>query len=415
MESYKTSSADALHAIRRRYYSVRLFDAIGPSFIFAIYPLFLRARGLNQFEINCVAATYFLVTFMTDIPTGAFADAVGRRASYVMGCMVSAASYALYFFASHYATFLIAETIRAIGGTLRNGAADAWAIDALDAAGHLGPKDVIFSRVAQLFSFGAMMGALVGAYSARIDIALPFLFGVAGNIMMALVGWAQMRGEARGGHAQSAGSIVARIRMRMIVGVREGLHTRTILMLALANAITVAAWAPQWFEWPLFFNAAFHRGPQVVGWLYGLFAVAALIGSEICARITLERSSRAGFLASGVTIQSVCFLGAGILIGSTWMVMAFFFAANLLAGILGPLYMSWYNEQIDEAHRATMLSFQTTFTTFGSAAGLPGGGVIADRFGLAVAWRFGGVLAALAMPIYLALRPLAEAAIAEVD
>src|SRR5947207_762937 len=105
----------AVRSITRRYYAVRLFDAIGPSFIFAIYPLFMHARGLNQFQMNCVAATYFLMTFLTDIPTGAFADAVGRRTSYVLGSVISVASFVIYFYAYHYSTFLVAEIIDAVG------------------------------------------------------------------------------------------------------------------------------------------------------------------------------------------------------------------------------------------------------------------------------------------------------------
>jgi MFS family permease len=417
METPSASGPLAVRAITRRYYAVRLFDAIGPSFIFAIYPLFMHARGLNQFQMNCVAATYFLMTFLTDIPTGAFADAVGRRVSYVMGCALSVVAFMIYFYAFRYSTFLIAEIIDAVGGTLRNGAADAWAVDALDDAGHVGSKDLIFSRVAQVFRFGAMFGALIGAYCARIDIALPWLLGAGAQALMGVAAFFLMRREKRRGVAPTMNTIVAQVRTRVIGGIREGIHTRVILMLAVANAITVVAWAPQWFEWPLFFNAAFNSGPQVVGWLYGLFAVAGMIGSEICARLYLEKSSRAAFLGGGVIIQSACFLAAGVFFERMWLVMGFFCAANLIAGVLGPIYMSWYNEEIDEAHRATMLSFQTTFTTFGSAVGLPLGGGLADRFGLAIAWKFGGILSAVSAPIYLALRtkPHPQVVPSEVD
>jgi MFS family permease len=80
----------AVLSVTRRYYCVWGFYAFAPSFIFAIYPLFLRSRGLNQFQVNTVAGTYFLVTFLTDVPTGAFADAIGRRVSVVLGCALHA-------------------------------------------------------------------------------------------------------------------------------------------------------------------------------------------------------------------------------------------------------------------------------------------------------------------------------------
>jgi MFS family permease len=394
----------AIRGITRRYYVMRLFDAIGPSFIFGIYPLFMHARGLNQFQMNCVAATFFLMTFMTDIPTGAFADAVGRRVSYVLGCALSVGAFVIYFFAFRIQLFFIGEIVDAVGGTLRNGALDAWAVDALDDAGHVGTKDVIFSRVSQVWRFGAMTGALVGAYAARADIALPWLLGAAGQVAMGIAALILMRGEKRRGIRPTIHTIGAQVRERVIGGVREGVSNRIILLLAIANAVTLAAWAPYWFEWPQFFNAGFNSGPQVVGWVFALFAVAGMIGAEVTARWEPAPSRRALLLGLGVAIQGSFFFMAGVFNHRTWLVMGLFFAANMAAGSLGPVYLSWYNEEIDESRRATMLSFQTTFATFGSAAGLPIGGAIADRFGLAIAWKFGGVLSILASPFYLALR-----------
>lgn len=108
-------------------------------------------------------------------------------------------------------------------------------------------------------------------------------------------------------------------------------------------------------------------------------------------------------------------LMAAFVTRSRWAVMSLFFAANLVGGVLAPVYMSWFNDEIDEAHRATMLSFGNTFNTMGAAAGLPIGGVIADRFGLAIAWGFGGILSSISAPLYLTLRPRAVASLEEVD
>ena len=84
---------NAIRSIIRRYYVVSACYVFGPLFIFAVYPLFLRSRGLDQLQINVVVAAYVLMTFLTDVPTGAFADAVGRRAAVVVGCSLHAAAF----------------------------------------------------------------------------------------------------------------------------------------------------------------------------------------------------------------------------------------------------------------------------------------------------------------------------------
>src|SRR5207247_501770 len=76
------------HSIVRRYYGVWLAYSLAGGFLGGVYPLFLRARGLNQFEINSVLAVYFAVAFLFDVPTGAFADAPGRRRSFMVVCLL---------------------------------------------------------------------------------------------------------------------------------------------------------------------------------------------------------------------------------------------------------------------------------------------------------------------------------------
>src|SRR5579863_8949096 len=187
--------------ILRRYYTVWAVYSLANGFLFAVYPLFLRARGLTQFEMNSVLATYFAVTFLTDVPTGAFADALGRRRSFVLGCMIRLLAFMLYFFAHNYPVFLLAEAIDGIGTTFCNGAIDAWGVDALDDAGFAGIKDRLFSRISQFMNIGFMTTALIGTYVADVNIAWPWLMSAAGYGISAIVGAVLMR-ERPGRHAR---------------------------------------------------------------------------------------------------------------------------------------------------------------------------------------------------------------------
>ena len=132
-------------SIVRRYYGVWLTYSLAGGFLAGVYPLFLRSRGLNQFEINSVLAVYFAVTFLLDVPTGAFADAIGRRLALVLGSALRCLAFGLYFVSHAYVLFLVAETVDAVGTTFCNGAIDAWGVDALDEAGFQGTKDALFS------------------------------------------------------------------------------------------------------------------------------------------------------------------------------------------------------------------------------------------------------------------------------
>lgn len=408
MQGQANRARSTIRSITRRYYTIWWAYSFAGGFLFGIYPLFLRSRGLSQFQINSVLATYFAVTFLTDVPTGAFADALGRRRSFLLGCLIRVAAFALYFFAHRYIVFLIAEGIDGVGTTFCNGAIDAWGVDALDGAGFDGLKDRLFSRISQLSTVGFMASATIGAYVANVNIAWPWLLGAAGYLASGAAGAVLMRGEKPYATRVEARRLPAMISQRVAEGMRHGFSQRAVLLLSAAGAIQVAAWAPYWMEWPLYFNDSYRVGVWIVGWLWSLFAIARLIGAEVVARWGNE-SERAGTLSALVIAASAMLFVAGLSSSLPNLVIAVAFAMNLCTGAMQPLTQSWFNEQIRADERATLLSFSSTFTTLGGSIGLLFGGLVADAFGISLAWRMAGVISLTSAACYWALRSRAGA------
>ena len=396
--------------ITRRYYAMWWAYAFAGGFLYGVYPLFLRSRGLDQFEINSVLACYFVVMFLTDVPTGAFADAMGRRRSFILGCTTRVTAFMIYFFAHHFLIFVLAECIDGIGTTLCNGAIDAWGVDALDAAGFAGVKDRLFSRISQLTNFGFMGAATIGAYVADIDIALPWVLGAAGYAM-AGVGAAYLlredhRDEPRRGDAvrMKLNGLFTHVAARVVAGLRQGFRNCTVLMLSSASALTFAAWAPYWLEWPQLFNDRYGVGIWIVGWLYCLFTVARMIGAEVVARVAMEMADRGARLAALVGAASLLLFAGGAMAHWPTIALASLFVMNLSAGAMQPLSQSWFNEHIKSEDRATLLSFSSTFSTMGGSLGLLAAGRVADAFGIPAAWEMCALILFAAAPCYWVIR-----------
>jgi MFS family permease len=394
----------------RRYFAVWWVYSFGGGFLFGVYPLFLRARGLNQLQMNSVLATYFMVTFLTDVPTGAFADALGRRRSFMLGCSLRTVAFIVYFFAYRYPMFLLGETIDGFGTTFCNGAIDAWGVDALDQAGFQGLKDRLFSRISQLTNVGYMTSAVIGAYVAGRNIAWPWLLGAAGYSVAGTVGALLMSDGSRKETPLDLAGMVAEVGQRISNGLRAGFGRRSVLLLSLAYGVLFAAWSPYWLEWPQFFNDTYAIGIWIVGWLYSLFTIARMAGAEAMIRIGGNeniRPQRLSILAAG---SAALMFSAGAVGHRPSMVLPILAALNFCWGSLMPLEQSWFNEQLGAAERATLLSFNTTFATLGGSIGLLAGGVIADRAGIQATWQFGGLLSLAVVPCYLALRTRREPA-----
>jgi predicted MFS family arabinose efflux permease len=201
----------------------------------------------------------------------------------------------------------------------------------------------------------------------------------------------------------SPSEVCAEVRKRMVAGATSGLGRRPVMLLALTSALAAAAWIPFWQEWQHFFTSRTHVGIEVVGWLFCVWSIAAMIGAELVIRLEWTWTHRATYMALTQGLIGLALAGAGLAGSHIGLAIAMAAIANLVGGAMLPVYKSWYNEQIEGDNRATLLSFQTTFETFGGTTGLPLQGLIADAYGTGVAWQFGGILAIFQVPIFLAL------------
>ncbi len=399
----------ATRSVLRRYYGVWAAYSLAGGFLYGVYPIFLRTRGLSEFEINSVLAIYFAVTFLTDIPTGAFADALGRRRSFALGCALRSLAFMVYFFAYHYPMFVLGETIDGIGTTFCNGSIDAWGVDALDQAGYRGLKDRLFWRISQLMNLGFMLAAIAGAAVANINIAWPWLMGASGYFLCAWLIAPLMR-EANPRHADVAlRALPSVVKERVVEGFRQAFRTRTFLLLTLAQGIFFAAWAPYWLQWPQFFTIRYGIGIWIVGWIFALFTIARMVGAEFMIHSSIERPRRARWLSVLAVAVAGLMYAAGSLGARTTLTLLVFCGFSICAGALMPFAQSWINEEIHAETRATLLSFRSTCETFGGSIGLLLTGVVADRAGLQASWRLAGLLSLLALPCYLTLALRARA------
>lgn len=393
--------SDPIRSIVRRYYFVSTSYVFGPMFIMAVYPLFLRSRGLNQFQINVVTALYVLTTFFTDLPTGAHADAVGRRAAVVAGCAAHALAFLIYFLSHDYWWFVLAAICDGIGATFGNGPIDAWAIDALDAAGFEGTKDAMFSRRFQFGHAAGICATLAGAYLAQINIAAPF---VVTAMVWVACGCAAllMMGRSRG-RKTSLSKIFTEIRRRSIDSTVFGFSDRSVRLLSIAGLLSSLMWAGWGQEWQQYFNRGLNSGIGVVGWVSVALIGAQLVGLEVAARIRNPAEHRAALVGSMVAISCAAIIAAGMAEGHVRFALAAVMTATFTMGVAGPLGFAWFNEMIGGENRTTLLSFHTTLSTLGAAVGLPAQGALVDTVGTGVTWQIAGLVSMTRVLIYVAL------------
>jgi predicted MFS family arabinose efflux permease len=174
--------------------------------------------------------------------------------------------------------------------------------------------------------------------------------------------------------------------------------------MAVASLISAAAWVPYWSEWQPYFHARLGSGVEVIGWIFVCFSFAQIAGAQIVNWMPWAWERRAEYLTVVTAFSSAMLVAGGLAAGTPGLAFAIFMLAQFTAAAGAPVYQSWFNEQIEGDNRATLLSFGSTFATFGATAGLPVQGLVVDAYGIGAAWQAAGLLAMLEAPVYFTLR-----------
>ncbi len=373
----------------RTYYIVSAGYNLSWAFLGAVYPLFLLSRGLDLFQINAILATYFIANFLFEVPTGAIADLFGRKVSFLLSCAIRALAFVAYYFSDSFWEFVGSEILDALGTTLASGALDAWAVDQSRSEGDERPADRLFAH-ARSVSYAAMItSGLAGGYVGEIDIAYPWLVGVAGFVLTAATA-ALLMTETR--MPQVGGGVSLLQRLNPVPAIQQQVRgaARTVIdhpmlrYLCLLTGLISFAVMPFLQLWPPQLSALSGSGTSLMGWVWAGLNVASLCGSLLLPRVVARFDRRTTMVASSLL------RGAGAALAASATGFQRGFAGVLLQsagmGASDPLLAAWANEFAESEERATVLSIQTMSFMLGGSAGLLLVGGLARGMGIPTAW-----------------------------
>ena len=395
----------------RTYYLVYALYCASWAFLTPAYPLFLLSRGLDLFEINVVFAVYLIGAFLFEVPTGAVADVVGRKVSFLLSCGIRSVAFIMYWYADGFVDCVVAEFVDALGTTLATGALDAWAVDGMRDEGSQRPADRVFARAFMYASPLMIVTGVIGGYLFDINPGLPWPCGAACFVTAGVTGLLLMREQRR--PARPAHGVLR----SWVATTRNGFATvrqaPVLLVLCLLTAAVAFAVMPAWHYWPARLQALSGTGTWLLGWVWALIALSGMAGNALMPRL-VPRFRREPVLAiANMWRGSMLVLGA--------LSSDFLFAAlavlclQLVFGLSEPALQGWMNEHVGSEVRATVLSVRSMAFTLGGGAGLVCLGLLARSNGIPTAWLTAGVLVILAAPGFFLLALAAPARAAPPD
>ncbi|MFH0837189.1 MAG: MFS transporter [Candidatus Aenigmatarchaeota archaeon] len=169
----KINEKDNLKSTLNKFYLANIIG--GFWFILPIIVLFLQAHDISYFQIGILETVGVIIIILLELPTGAFADLLGRRNSVVIGCMFSAIAMLIIGLTGTFIGFLIGYAFWAVGDAFMSGAWQALLFDKLKK--YKKQKDFlkIMGRIKFLSTFPLIIGLILGPLMFSINIALPWI------------------------------------------------------------------------------------------------------------------------------------------------------------------------------------------------------------------------------------------------
>jgi MFS family permease len=153
-----------------------LFRLLGTSYLWVpISVLLMQSRGLSFAEIMILGAVYSAVVILVEIPTGVFADRIGRRQSMMLGTLAMVAACLVAYHADSMAWFAVSEALAATSMSLCSGADSAYLFDLLRENGRIDEYGHRESTASAWHLAGSAVACAAGGLLADVDLALPYL------------------------------------------------------------------------------------------------------------------------------------------------------------------------------------------------------------------------------------------------
>src|SRR5690554_2408063 len=117
--------------VRPAYYLVTSLNWFGAVLPMTVMVLLAQARGMSLAEVGLFMGVYSVVVAVLEVPSGALADSLGRKRTYLLGGAVAAVARVAALLAFDLPGFMAFALLLGASRALTSGALEAWFVDAL--------------------------------------------------------------------------------------------------------------------------------------------------------------------------------------------------------------------------------------------------------------------------------------------
>lgn len=359
--------------------------------------LFAQELGFSYTRIFTLTAVYMLMFIVFEVPSGAFADLLGRKRTVIIGAASIALGAVATGLSSTFPQVFASYLLWAFGFSMMSGADEALLYDRLK-------DDSVYARVVGKSYFFALIGTALAGVLGPYLYSLNFRFAYLASAVPFALG-ALALAFFREEFVKKDFTIKAHLD-QIKTGAKFAFNNKFVLWAMVAMAIVFGvAYTFSNFYQPYLRQIGFSvRAFSII--LPIMFLVEAFGGNFSGKLYAFFGENK--ILSSSLLLTALAVGGLGFI--AVKSSLAIIYALTFFQGILRPVLSTYSNKHIESSHRATVISVQGMIATITASAMLFLFGFLTDRVGLNMVLMIlgGGLLAAAIVLLFFKPRNRSE-------
>lgn len=339
-------------------------------------------KGLSYLEIGTLYATREVLINLTEVPSGIFADSVGRRLTMVFSFLAYILAFITFYFADSFEILLLAMAAYAFGDAFRTGTHKAMIFDYLRLNGWEDQKTYYYGHTRAWSQRGAAVSALIAALLVfyQGSYASIFLFTIIPyvlNVFLILSYPKNLDGKRHTSDRRITEEFVSVMRS-LIASMKSLAMVRTISSQALYTGYykafkdylqplleTLALSLPIFLAWE-----DQKRTALVIGIVYSILYAATAFASSKSGAFASHFNGLATPLNLTLLIGVTLGLVSGLLLHLSYVVLSvvLYLGIYILENLRKPMGIAYVSERMDQTSLASGLSVESQAESLFAAA-----------------------------------------------
>lgn len=343
--------------IQSNIWKLQLERFLGDFWIFApILVPFFKSHNLSATEIFAIEATYNVVMALSEIPTGYFADVMGRKVSMALSAILRPLAILVYIFSSSFWGFVFAECCMGFAACMRSGADSALLYDTLTELKRE-KEHKKFEGTAHFFTnIGTSIAGILGSFLATLSMTLPFI----GTMFVSLIHLPLIFSLQEPKRRISKVKSMRDHYIEIVRAIRFTLRQKSVLYagfysMMIANVNAVGVWSYYLYYGELGIGIAYYGLLAAIFWLF------SGLGAKLCHNVNKRWGEKTALLLPLLGAPSLILIGQ---VKSVWVLPLIAFNAALW-GMSAPLLRDVIHRNTRSSRRATVLSVANMARRFG--------------------------------------------------